>query len=317
MNEKPLVSVVIPVYNGSNYLKEAIDSALAQTYENIEILVINDGSEDNGATESIALSYGEKIRYFNKPNGGVSSALNLAIREMRGEWLSWLSHDDKYMPNKIEVQIRYLNQLVKENPDFDVHSVCLYGATERINADGKFISKKSFSIPSKQNAKDALLFHLRTYRIGGCTVLMSKKILDQVGGFDESLRTVSDADLWFRMMRQGYSFYFVNEVIVQSRQHNEQVGNRSMKLFEKEHHALMVKLAGELLTDLLTVDEKYALLEAFVLNGFEDAAELVQADLKKNRQRKPLKKMKIGLYLRPRRKMFLLARGVYRKLTLK
>ncbi len=58
----PLVSIVIPVYNGSNYLREAIDSALAQTYDNIEILVINDGSNDNGATEAIAKSYGDKIR---------------------------------------------------------------------------------------------------------------------------------------------------------------------------------------------------------------------------------------------------------------
>ena len=81
----PKVSIVIPVYNGANYLSEAIDSALAQTYSNIEILVVNDGSNDEGATERIAKSYGEKIRYFAKENGGVSSALNLGIREMHGE----------------------------------------------------------------------------------------------------------------------------------------------------------------------------------------------------------------------------------------
>ena len=65
----PLVSIVIPVYNGSNFLKYAIESALAQTYKNVEILVINDGSTDNGATRDIALSYGDKIRYFEKENG--------------------------------------------------------------------------------------------------------------------------------------------------------------------------------------------------------------------------------------------------------
>ena len=72
--ENILVSIVIPVYNGANYLSEAIDSALAQTYKNIEIIVVNDGSKDDGATEKVALSYGDKIRYFHKENGGVSSA---------------------------------------------------------------------------------------------------------------------------------------------------------------------------------------------------------------------------------------------------
>ncbi len=65
----PLVSIVIPVYNGSNYLREAIDSALAQIYRNIEVLVINDGSRDDGKTEAVALSYGDRIRYFAKENG--------------------------------------------------------------------------------------------------------------------------------------------------------------------------------------------------------------------------------------------------------
>ena len=90
----------MPVYNGANYVREAIDSALAQTYDNIEIIVVNDGSSDGGRTEEICLAYGDKIRYFSKPNGGVASALNLAVREMTGEYFSWLSHDDLYYPQK-------------------------------------------------------------------------------------------------------------------------------------------------------------------------------------------------------------------------
>jgi glycosyltransferase involved in cell wall biosynthesis len=80
---EPLISLIIPVFNGSNFLKYAIDSALYQTYINIEILVINDGSTDKGKTELIALSYGKKIKYFKKKNGGVSSALNLGISKMK------------------------------------------------------------------------------------------------------------------------------------------------------------------------------------------------------------------------------------------
>ena len=80
--EMPLVSIVIPVYNGADYLGEAIDSALKQSYSNCEILVVNDGSTDDGRTEQVALSYGDKIRYFSKENGKVSTALNLGIKEI-------------------------------------------------------------------------------------------------------------------------------------------------------------------------------------------------------------------------------------------
>ena len=80
----PLVSIVIPVYNGGQYMREAIDSALGQTYPNCEVIVVNDGSKDDGQTEAIAMSYGDRIRYFSKPNGGCGSALNVGIANMRG-----------------------------------------------------------------------------------------------------------------------------------------------------------------------------------------------------------------------------------------
>ena len=95
-NFNPLVSIVIPVYNGSNYLREAINSALNQTYKNIEIVVVNDGSTDGGLTEQVAKSFGDKIRYFSKENGGCGSALNCGIDAMKGGYFSWLSHDDLY-----------------------------------------------------------------------------------------------------------------------------------------------------------------------------------------------------------------------------
>ena len=84
---QPLVSIVIPVYNGSNFLRDAIDSALAQTYPRVEVIVVNDGSTDGGATEAIAKSYGSRIRYFAKENGRVASAVNYGIANMNGDYL--------------------------------------------------------------------------------------------------------------------------------------------------------------------------------------------------------------------------------------
>ena len=104
----PKVSIVIPVYNGADYLADAIDSALAQDYDNKEIIVVNDGSTDDGATEAIVSDYGTKLRYFFKPNGHVASALNYAIERMTGEYFSWLSHDDLYFPNKVSAQVAQL-----------------------------------------------------------------------------------------------------------------------------------------------------------------------------------------------------------------
>ncbi|HBY71535.1 MAG TPA: glycosyltransferase, partial [Lachnospiraceae bacterium] len=78
----PKVSIIIPAYNASNYLEESINSALEQTYQNIEVIVINDGSDDNGKTSEIARKYLSRIKYFEKENGGSSSALNFGIRKM-------------------------------------------------------------------------------------------------------------------------------------------------------------------------------------------------------------------------------------------
>lgn len=98
-NRPPVVSVIIPVYNGAKYLMEAIDSVLSQTFTDFELLVVDDGSTDE--TWGLIQSYGSRVRGFRKLNGGVASALNLGIRESRGKWIAWLSHDDAFLPKKL------------------------------------------------------------------------------------------------------------------------------------------------------------------------------------------------------------------------
>ena len=116
----PLVSIVIPVYNAEKYIERALKSLINQSYKNIEVIVVNDGSTDN--TEKIVKKYVDKIRYFYKENGGVASALNLGIKNMKGEYFSWLSHDDVYYTNKIERQIEELkNILPLINKPIDIH----------------------------------------------------------------------------------------------------------------------------------------------------------------------------------------------------
>jgi len=110
MPNNSLVSIVIPVYNGSDYLSSAIESALNQTYPKCEIIVVNDGSDDNGLTEKIARSYGKKIKYAEQENGGVACALNHGIRIINGDYFAWLSHDDVFLPEKTEAQLNAIHR---------------------------------------------------------------------------------------------------------------------------------------------------------------------------------------------------------------
>lgn len=215
----PRISIVIPVYNGANYLGEAIDSALAQTYSNVEVLVVDDGSTDNGQTERIARRYGEHIRYIQKENGGVASALNLGIQEMTGEYFSWLSHDDVYHPDKLTVQIECLRQ--SDNRD-----TVLYGAYERID---KFSVVTGNSLDEPRH-EDAVLAILATM-IGGCTTLVPRRCFEIVGGFNEALPSTQDNEMWLRIALAGFPFRYINQPLIQSRHHAEQ-GSMTMP-----HHA--------------------------------------------------------------------------------
>ena len=192
---KPLVSIVIPVYNGSNYLKESIDSALNQTYENIEVIVVNDGSTDSGATDAIAQGYGNRIRYLSKPNGGCGSALNFAITNMRGEYFSWLSHDDKYLPNKIQRQINCLENLSNKQ-------TLVYGGYELIDSVGKVTNIVKLNSRFTEAQLNTPLFAVLEGIAYGCSLLIPAKYFYEIGFFDETLPTTQDYALWYDFFRK-------------------------------------------------------------------------------------------------------------------
>ena len=207
------VSIIIPVYNGSNYLAKAIDSAIAQDYEELEIIVINDGSKDNDMTKNIALSYGEKIVYLEKSNGGVASALNLGISKMKGDFFSWLSHDDMYTPDKISKQINFI---IKNNLIAD--KTVVFSNYNLIDFEGKIFHSTNLHPGNSTNFRSWLAAY--SY-LNGCTLLIPKILFDLAGQFNETLKHTQDYDLWFRMSYHA-SFIFHDDKIVYSRQHPEQ-----------------------------------------------------------------------------------------------
>jgi glycosyltransferase involved in cell wall biosynthesis len=207
----PRVSIIIPVYNGENYMRDAIGSALAQTWSETEIVVVNDGSRDGGATETIARSYGDRIRYIAKPNGGVASALNAGIAAMTGDVFCWCSHDDMHLPEKTARQVAEWDRLGR--PD-----CVLYADYRLINAGGKPISDVRMDHDTL-TAKP--IYALLRGAVHGCSVFVPRHMLDAVSRFDEGLPTTQDYDLWFRMARRA-PFIHMPEVLVLSRWHDEQ-----------------------------------------------------------------------------------------------
>lgn len=262
----PLVSIIIPVYNGSNYMKEAIDSALAQTYKNIEVIVVNDGSTDN--TEEIARSYGDKIRYFVKENGGVSSALNLAIHEMRGEYFSWLSHDDVYYNNKISEQINYLKRCDNKIP-------VLYGNVEFIDNNSKVISKTCHEKSHSESNLNHHLYPVLKGLVNGCSLLVDKKCFDVVGMFDEKLKTSNDYDMWFRIFRL-FKVEFMPNILIKYRLHEKQ-GTKIDSVFTEESNKLWIDIIEKITpTEVLKFEDSlfvfyFKMAEQMKMSAYSDA----------------------------------------------
>ncbi|QJT07621.1 glycosyltransferase [Oceanidesulfovibrio marinus] len=224
-NFEPLVTVLIPVYNGAQYLPIAIQSALEQSYRNIEVVVVNDGSTDDGATAEVAARFGDAIRYFEKPNGGVASALNYGIAQARGEYIAWLSHDDFYLADKVRTQVEYLRLL--EEPE-----TVTFTAIVLVDENGAVIRPH---IVENRWLQDVVLTVLST-SVNGCATLVPKRIFEKVGTFDENLKTVQDNDLWLRMALAGVPFAYLPEPLVGSRQHSQQTSVliRDVHAVEKE-----------------------------------------------------------------------------------
>lgn len=235
----PLVSIIIPVYNGEKYVSNAIDSALKQSYSNIEIIIINDGSTDN--TMSVLENYkdNKKITIYSKSNGGVSTALNYGIKHANGEYISWLSHDDVYAETKIEKQI---NQITETN---DTVVVCSW---KSINKNGEFIFevKKSKDLFGNITGKELIKKYLRgDIEINGCGVLIPKKIFENVGLFNEKYRYIQDVAMWTEIMLHNYNFNFIPDELVYTRRHNEQVTLLKKNLYDVENRDFYNNLIGK------------------------------------------------------------------------
>ncbi len=182
-----IISVIIPVYNGEKTIRETIESVLKQTFSDLELIVINDSSTDS-TLEIISSIKDSRIKIFSYPNAGLASSRNRGIANACGEFISFLDADDLWTPNKLELQLKAL----QENCQAGV----AYSWTDLIDNKSEFI-RPSSHITANGDVYARLL--LVNFLENGSNPLIRKQALTEVGGFDESLGHAADWDMWLRL----------------------------------------------------------------------------------------------------------------------
>lgn len=191
----PAVSAIIPAYNAAWCIRSAVDSVLAQTFREFELLVVDDGCTDD--TLDILAAYGSTVRVIRQRNGGLSSARNAGIRESRGEFVAFLDADDRWLPEKLARQVA----LLRRDPAIGFVSA----AAQVEDPEGRRLNDWPCT-----DCKGAFLPHLfganGDVAGSGSAVVARRCLFDRVGGFDESLRSLEDVDMWMRLSAvSGYA----------------------------------------------------------------------------------------------------------------
>ena len=208
------VTIVIPVYNGEKYIVEAINSAKTQTWNEIEIIVVNDGSTDN--THEICKQI-EGITYLIKPNGGTASALNCGIRASHGRWIHWLSADDVLYPTAIADMLEVISTIPNSK------NYIYYSHYDIIDQYGVFIN--DFIEPlsrNYQNREDRFKELMGNFYGNGSTSMIHSSVFKKIK-FDEKLPYFEDYDFWLHAMSIGMDMYLVDKKTLKYRNHDGQM----------------------------------------------------------------------------------------------
>ncbi len=206
---EPLVTAIIPVFNGERFLRDAVASVLDQTYERIECIVVDDGSTDR--SRSIAESYGG-VRCISKPNGGVSSARNVGASEARGSLLAFLDADDVWLPEKTERQLRILST----DPSIGL----LYCGMRSVDAELRPLEELAAPSPAEA-LRNSLLLQPPVMSVAQ-TAIIPAAVFAALGGFDQALSTSADTDLACRVALR-HPVAGVDEPLVLYRRHEGQM----------------------------------------------------------------------------------------------
>jgi len=232
MGNAPTVSVVIPTFNRADLIDQTLRSVLDQTCQDVEVIVVDDGSTDD--TPAVLAAYEGRIRVIRQANVGPSGAKNRGMREARARYIALQDSDDLWVPDKLDEQVRFLDTC----PEVDF----VFGDLRRFGAQGTVYESLFSRLPLFRAVETACVgpgWHVLTgdfytclleeTPIFGQTAVFRRTLLDRSGGFDESICLSEDWDLWLRMVRVA-RFGYVDRVVTLLRQHP---GNLSGRLAER------------------------------------------------------------------------------------
>lgn len=217
----PTVSIITPTYNRAGMLKEAIESVLAQTYQDWEHLIVDDGSTDG--TMGLVTRYAgqdPRIRYVRRRNGGLPAARNTGLLAARGEYVAFLDDDDRFLPKKLERQLSMLRQ----RPELGFVYAPVW-----VHYDDR--SERMPIIPDRFATTFAELIERSAIQV--CSVLVRRTALDAVGGFNERYRGCADYDLWLRLAARFPFDYTPEPVGIYHRHSNNMSMNATTMLAER------------------------------------------------------------------------------------
>ena len=239
----PLVSILIPCYNYEKYVTDAIKSALGQTYKNIEVIVVNDGSTDNSL--EVIRSFGDAIHCESIPNSGACAARNRALNISKGEYIQFLDADDVLSPDKISNHLPYL---IEDKVDIVFGGAYFFGESEKLPDESNY--------PPLQGDP---FIHLLNWPLGTAYPLHKRKWLERVGGFNEKLARAQEYDLHIRLTAKGARVIILNDKLLGVRMH-DQPRITSKKYPQDNVLKLILNIASEMETeDLMTKERRIAL----------------------------------------------------------
>lgn len=239
MKEMPTVSVIIPAYNVAPFIAETLESLFAQSYQDFEAILVNDGSTDD--TEARIAPYRDRLVYIRQPNSGVMAARNAGLRAARGRYIALLDSDDLLLPRFLEVLVGML----ESDPNLSVaYPNARYFGWPR--HDGK-LHQDVFPVAEpvtfdRVMRRECYIFGLLVFR---------REVIEAVGGYDESLagQGAEDFELWLRMLRRGYQFRFTREVLALYRWRQDSLSNTGVKILSCVVSVYEKLLRGELTDD--------------------------------------------------------------------